>query len=124
MVSGILEAYPGENGKLLLKMSLLRFCKMNLVCTSQWTSWAASRKYSACDWRVDAGRDNEPSSVGRGDWPGPAAVRMQTRCSVLGLRNERGRLNDWEPQVVSVSGKGLSGYYFCFTKRTKKEPGL
>lgn len=35
--------------------------------------------------------DNEPSSVGRGDWPGPAAVRMQTRCSVLGLRNERGR---------------------------------
>ena len=64
--------------------------------------------------------DNEPSSVGRGDWPGPAAVRMQTRCSVLGLRNERGWLNDWEPQVVSVSGRGLSGYCFCFTKRTKR----
>lgn len=85
VVSGILEATLGRTGKLLLKMSLLRFCKMNLVCTSQWTSWAASRKYSACDWRVD---DNEPSSVGRGDWPGLAAVRMQTRCSVLGLRNE------------------------------------
>lgn len=48
-------SYPGENGKLLLKMSLLRFCKMNLVCNSRWTSWAASRKYSACDWRVGAG---------------------------------------------------------------------
>lgn len=100
-------------------MSLLAFCKMNLVCTSLWTSWAASRKYSACDWRVDAGRDNEPSSVGRGDWPGPAAVRMQTRCSVLGLRNERGWLNDQEPQVVSVSGEVYLDIIFVLQKEQK-----
>lgn len=110
--------YPGESGKLSPKMSLLRFCKMNLVCASQRTSWAAGRKYSACDWRV-GGRDNEPGSVGRGDWPGPAAVRMQTRFSVLSLRNERGRLNDWEPQVVSVS-RGLSGYHFFLHYKKKK----
>lgn len=121
MVSGIREASLGESGKLSPKMSLFRFCKMNLVCTSLRTSWAAGRKYSACDWRV-SGRDNEPGSVGRGDWPGPAAVRMQTRCSVLGLRNERGRLNDWEPRVVPISKRGLSGYHFFFfcIKKEKK----
>lgn len=88
MVSGILEVYFGENGKLFLKMSLFRFCKMNLVCIFQWISWVVSRKYFVCDWRVDVGWDNEFSSVGRGDWLGFVVVRMQIRCFVLGLWNE------------------------------------
>lgn len=42
---------------------------------------AACRGSAACDWRHVAGWDNELRSVGRGDWPRPAAVRMQTGCS-------------------------------------------
>lgn len=32
-----------------------------LICTSQRTSWAAGRKYSACDWRVGADRIMNPA---------------------------------------------------------------
>lgn len=42
---------------------------------------AAGRELAACDWRDVVGWDNELGSVGRGDWPRPAAVRMQARCS-------------------------------------------
>lgn len=45
--------------------------------------WAAGRESAACDWRDVAGWDNELGSVGRGDWPRPAAVRMQTGSQVL-----------------------------------------
>lgn len=44
---------------------------------------AAGRESAACDWRDVAGWDYELGSVGRGDWPRPAAVRMQTGCSGL-----------------------------------------
>lgn len=44
---------------------------------------AAGRASAACDWRDVAGWDYELGSVGRGDWPRPAAVRMQTGCSAL-----------------------------------------
>lgn len=42
---------------------------------------AAGRESAACDWRDVVGWDNELGSVGRGDWPRPAAVRMQAGCS-------------------------------------------
>jgi hypothetical protein len=46
---------------------------------------AAGNKSAACDWRTGAGWDNELGSVGRGDWPGATAVRMQTGCSGAGF---------------------------------------
>lgn len=51
------------------------------ISTSLQKCWAAGRESAACDWRDVAGWDNELGSVGRGDWPRPAAVRMQTGCS-------------------------------------------
>lgn len=42
---------------------------------------AACRELAGCDWRDVAGGDKELGSVGRGDWPRPAAVRMQAGCS-------------------------------------------
>ena len=42
---------------------------------------AAGRESAVCDWRDVAAWDNELGSVGRGDWPRPAAVRMQAGCS-------------------------------------------
>lgn len=44
---------------------------------------AACRESAGCDWRDVAGGDNELGSVGRGDWPRPAAVRMRAGCSLL-----------------------------------------
>lgn len=45
---------------------------------------AACRESAACDWRAVAGWDNELGSVGRGDWPRPAAVRLQTQTGCSG----------------------------------------
>lgn len=49
---------------------------------------AACRESVGCDWRDVAGGDNELGSVGRGDWPRPAAVRMQAGCSGPHLRDD------------------------------------
>lgn len=45
---------------------------------------------------------------------------MQTRCSVLGLRIERGRLNDWEPKLFPSPGEVYLDIIFALQKEQKR----